>query len=186
MLKRGYKFSSKEVYKYAKLLLQAVDHLHSQKIPIIHGDIKPDNIMITPDGNLCLIDFNISGVSDNGRAYTTGFTRGYGAPDQERAFIEVAKKIKEAKKALILETVQAESTGKLSDNPKREMISDRENGKPADSDEATEYEVGEDTETIELAGNAKQNSHISASFEDKSLTGNNPSLSNSNSSIKYP
>ena len=98
MLKRGYKFTSKEVYKYAKLLLQAVDHLHSQKIPIIHGDIKPDNIMITPDGNLCLIDFNISGVSDKGRACTTGFTPGYGSPEQEKGFMALAEKIIEIRR----------------------------------------------------------------------------------------
>ncbi|MCR5330114.1 MAG: protein kinase [Lachnospiraceae bacterium] len=99
MLKKGRKFSTKEVYKYSKQLLQALDHLHSRKIPIIHGDIKPDNIMITPDGNLCLIDFNISGVTDGKQAYTIGYTPGYGAPEQEKEFKKILEQVKKAKEA---------------------------------------------------------------------------------------
>ena len=34
--------------------------MHGQAHPVIHRDIKPSNIMIKPDGNICLIDFNIS------------------------------------------------------------------------------------------------------------------------------
>lgn len=95
MLKRNYKFSRKEVYKYAKQLLTAIDHLHSRTTPIIHGDIKPDNIMITPEGNLCLIDFNISGISDGATAYTNGYTPGYGAPEQEKAFKQIKQMLRE-------------------------------------------------------------------------------------------
>ena len=54
---RGYTFSEKEVRRYAEQLCEAVEYLHSQTPPLIHGDIKPDNIMITKEGNVCLIDF---------------------------------------------------------------------------------------------------------------------------------
>lgn len=46
--------------KWAVQLGEALDYLHSQQSPIIHSDIKPANIMLTKEGNICLIDFNIS------------------------------------------------------------------------------------------------------------------------------
>ncbi len=86
MLARGVRFSERKVLKYAKQICEALDYLHSQKFPVIHGDIKPDNIMLTPEDNVCLIDFNISGISRNGHAVTFGYTEGYGAPEQYREF----------------------------------------------------------------------------------------------------
>lgn len=86
MLKKGVRFSEKQIIKYATQLCEAVAYLHSRKIPIIHGDIKPDNIMLTAEDNICLIDFNISGMSGDGVATTLGYTPGYGAPEQYRQF----------------------------------------------------------------------------------------------------
>lgn len=85
-LVRGERFSEKKVLKYAKQLCEALDYLHSQKLPVIHGDIKPDNIMLTPEDNICLIDFNISGISSEGHAVTFGYSEGYSAPEQYREF----------------------------------------------------------------------------------------------------
>ncbi len=82
MLDRGIKFNQKKVIKYAQQLIEAVNYLHTQKNPIYHGDIKPDNIMLTSEDNICLIDFNVSGLTKEGCAYTFGFTPGYGAPEQ--------------------------------------------------------------------------------------------------------
>lgn len=91
MLDEGHNFTEKEVLKYAKQICEALQYLHAQNPPIIHGDIKPDNIMVTPDGNICLIDFNISGVLEDKAAVTYGYTAGFSAPEQVEAF-EVLKK----------------------------------------------------------------------------------------------
>lgn len=100
MLKAGVRFSEKQVIKYATQLCEAVAYLHSRNIPVIHGDIKPDNVMLTADDNICLIDFNISGITDDGRATTTGYTPGYGAPEQYQQFMEIAAYLKNNQNAM--------------------------------------------------------------------------------------
>lgn len=82
ILERGVMFTPAQVLKYTKQLAEAVAYLHSQRIPIVHGDIKPDNIMLTPEDNICLIDFNISGFFKDGYSSATGYTPGYSAPEQ--------------------------------------------------------------------------------------------------------
>lgn len=76
LLRRGC-ISQGTVLKWGKQLVQAIGYLHSQNPPIIHSDIKPSNIMLMPDGNVCLIDFNISLIFDktcNGVGVTPGFS----------------------------------------------------------------------------------------------------------------
>lgn len=92
LLDRGIRFKESQVIKYGKQLCEAVEYLHSQRIPVIHGDIKPDNIMLTPDDNICLIDFNISGIMQGSKAYTIGFSKGYAAPEQEAAYNEILRR----------------------------------------------------------------------------------------------
>lgn len=87
LLDSGHKFSEKEIVKYGTQLCEALSYLHSQNPAIIHGDIKPANIMITPEGNIVLIDFNISAFTRNdGKAYTFGYSAGYAAPEQSMEY----------------------------------------------------------------------------------------------------
>ena len=81
-------FAEEHVIKYGRQLCEAVKILHAQTPAIIHGDIKPANIIIREgDDKICLLDFNISGESDQyGRAYTFGASRGYAAPEQYNAY----------------------------------------------------------------------------------------------------
>ena len=60
-------------------LCEVLDYLHSHDPKIIHSDIKPANIIITPDNNVCLIDFNISldGVTD-----AMGYSKFYASSEQ--------------------------------------------------------------------------------------------------------
>ena len=84
-LGRGRRFSLEEAVRYVTQLLDALVYLHGQMPPVLHGDIKPGNIMLTPEGNICLIDFNISGYLTDHRFSVKGYTQGYAAPEQVRA-----------------------------------------------------------------------------------------------------
>lgn len=83
-LKRGERFSQPQVIAWAIQLLEALAYLHS---PIhgepprgyIHSDIKPSNLMLTPKGNICLIDFNISLAV--GEDNLIGCSPGYASPE---------------------------------------------------------------------------------------------------------
>lgn len=93
MLDEKHQFTEKEVLKYTRQLCEVLDYLHSKNPPIVHGDIKPDNIMITPEGNVCLIDFNISGILEGKGAITFGYTPGFSAPEQVIAFEQLKQQM---------------------------------------------------------------------------------------------
>ena len=56
-LDSGTVFEEKSVIIWAKQIAATLGYLHSQKPPIIHSDLKPGTIMLTPEGNICLIHF---------------------------------------------------------------------------------------------------------------------------------
>ncbi len=74
--------SQKQSLKWLKQLCEVVTYLHQQKPAVIHCDIKPQNIMITPDGDICLIDFNTSLIFEDAEMNALGVTHGYAAPEQ--------------------------------------------------------------------------------------------------------
>lgn len=78
------RFAQKYVLQWAKELGEALAYLHNQKPAIIHSDIKPANIILTPDGHICLIDFNISIAIDSSMKATLGISAGYSSPEQYR------------------------------------------------------------------------------------------------------
>ena len=65
---------------YIEQLLEAVAYAHRSKI--IHCDIKPDNIILLPDGRLQLMDFGIARVAQKTIAGSGSGTVGYMAPEQ--------------------------------------------------------------------------------------------------------
>lgn len=82
LLEEGQHFHQSELIIWARQLLSALHYLHTQTPPIIHSDIKPANLMLTPQGNICLIDFNISFFLDG--KTLLGYTHGYSSPEQKR------------------------------------------------------------------------------------------------------
>lgn len=78
------KYSQKQVKKWALQLGEALNYLHGQKPPIIHSDIKPANIMLTEDGDVCLIDFNISLAMGESVETAVGISAGFSPPEQYR------------------------------------------------------------------------------------------------------
>ncbi|HEV7893499.1 MAG TPA: serine/threonine-protein kinase [Pyrinomonadaceae bacterium] len=63
--KRGAPFPAADVLKWAGQLLDALEYLHTQQPPVIHRDIKPQNIKLGEDGRLILLDFGLAkGMSD--------------------------------------------------------------------------------------------------------------------------
>lgn len=70
-----------QVRKWALQLTEVIAYLHEQEKAIIHCDIKPGNIMITANGDICVIDFNTSLVFVDG-ALALGATQGFAAPEQ--------------------------------------------------------------------------------------------------------
>lgn len=137
LLKEKKKFSQKKVVKYALQLCEVVDYLHKQKPPIIHGDIKPANIMLTPEDNICLIDFNISGVLDGKSMETMGYTPGYASPEQTASF-QMIQTSYEAQSKTDLEKTELvandEKTELLYDDEKTELLQDGDPGQPFHAD----------------------------------------------------
>ena len=72
------------VVEWALQLCDVLDYLHTRKPPIIYRDMKPENIMLKPDGNVKLIDFGIAReYKEHKTSDTVGLgTRGYAAPEQ--------------------------------------------------------------------------------------------------------
>ncbi len=82
LLKRRQPIAQKNVIRWACQLLEALSYLHSQKEHgILHGDIKPANIMLRKNGDICLIDFNIALALGEDGAVQVGFSRGYASPE---------------------------------------------------------------------------------------------------------
>ena len=80
-LESGYQFPEEQIVLWMKQLCEVLAYLRSRKPPIIHCDIKPGNIMITDEGNICLIDFNISLDGENNKDLV-GLSGLYASPEQ--------------------------------------------------------------------------------------------------------
>ena len=81
-LGRGSRFPQASVVAWAKQLLDAVAYLHAQPPHgVLHADIKPANVMLTPRGDIRLIDFNIALMLGEDGAVSVGRSLGYASPE---------------------------------------------------------------------------------------------------------
>jgi hypothetical protein len=79
-----HKLSREKAIELAVSLCGILTYLHGQTPPVIHRDIKPQNLIIDHLGALWLIDFGISRTFDPGKAADTVScgTKNFSAPEQ--------------------------------------------------------------------------------------------------------
>lgn len=61
---RGEPFPVTDVMRWSEQLLDALDYLHTLNPPVIHRDIKPQNLKLTSRGKVKLLDFGIAKGND--------------------------------------------------------------------------------------------------------------------------
>ena len=87
LVARGDPFPVEQVLGWADQLLDALDFLHTHDPPIIHRDIKPQNLKLRPRGRIVLLDFGLAkgyagDVAPSGTSSLMAYTRGYAPPEQ--------------------------------------------------------------------------------------------------------
>ena len=86
--KNGEAFNIEEVLDWSKQLLEALNFLHNQEIPVVHRDIKPQNLKLTPQGQIILLDFGLAkGIPTDAGHLTNaksifGYSRNYASLEQ--------------------------------------------------------------------------------------------------------
>lgn len=77
----GERFRYRDAAHIIRRVCEALGLLHEHRL--VHRDVKPDNVMVTPDGRVALIDLNISRrITDATRDTVIMGTVGYASPEQ--------------------------------------------------------------------------------------------------------
>lgn len=76
-----------DIWRFIRDVAAGLAYLHSQKPPIIHQDIKPDNILILKNGDYVISDFGISkqlrkSVLNSGQSFDSAGAISYMGPER--------------------------------------------------------------------------------------------------------
>jgi serine/threonine protein kinase len=77
----GGAFPHKVVLEWANQLLDILEYLQEQESVVVHRDISPKNVRLTPDNRIFLLDFGIAKRADH-KTYLVGGTPRYAPPEQ--------------------------------------------------------------------------------------------------------
>lgn len=80
MAERGNKISWEETLKMMQSAISSLEMIH--RGGIIHRDLSPDNIMISPNGDVTIIDFGSARYDDTDKSKTIVLKHGYAPPEQ--------------------------------------------------------------------------------------------------------
>ncbi|MGQ9548960.1 MAG: protein kinase domain-containing protein, partial [Roseiflexus sp.] len=82
--REGLPFPLPRVLDWARQICEVLEYLHNRPSPIIFRDLKPANVMLTPEGRIKLVDFGIARLFKPGKERDTQAfgTLGYSAPEQ--------------------------------------------------------------------------------------------------------
>jgi serine/threonine protein kinase len=75
-------FSSEATVEIGIQCCEVLEYLHRLKPPILYRDLKPSNIMLTPEGRIVFIDFGIARDFAPKQDATRVVTTGYSPPEQ--------------------------------------------------------------------------------------------------------
>ncbi|MGH2478648.1 MAG: serine/threonine protein kinase, partial [Ktedonobacteraceae bacterium] len=81
---RNHRLPLEEALHIGRTLCNVLNYLHTHQPPIIFRDLKPTNIMRTPEGHIYLVDFGIARHFKPGQARDTAYygSMGYSPPEQ--------------------------------------------------------------------------------------------------------
>jgi serine/threonine-protein kinase len=75
-------FGSEATVEIGIQCCEVLEYLHERDYPIIYRDLKPSNLMLTPEGQIVFIDFGIARMFMPKQAATRVVTAGYSPPEQ--------------------------------------------------------------------------------------------------------
>ncbi|HEY9787687.1 MAG TPA: serine/threonine-protein kinase, partial [Candidatus Obscuribacterales bacterium] len=76
--------SEEEALRWAAEIAETLSYLHQQEPPIVHRDITPDNLVLSPSGKVVLIDFGAANEFVGTATGTLIGKQSYMAPEQIR------------------------------------------------------------------------------------------------------